>query len=200
MTAVAASPPSFHQPVPRSWTNGTASMHAQMTPDEVSRLLMPPRSKSQNAIPASQLSSTSPSTNPTSTTTNNNNNINPIAAAKQALNQLPPRPSSSASNSSSISSNSSAGTMPGSNATSTPASSNPSPNNSEPNTPINSANNTVNGGVAWAAAAGKRKTARNGVGSRESAMKNSGNASNALNAAISGNSNTDIIMYKNING
>ncbi|KAF3284808.1 hypothetical protein TWF970_011090 [Orbilia oligospora] len=207
MTAVAASPPSFHQPVPRSWTNGTASMHAQMTPDEVSRLLMPPRSKSQNAIPASQLSSTSPSTNPTSTTTNNNNNINninninPIAAAKQALNQLPPRPSSSASNSSSISSNSSAGTMPGSNATSTPASSNPSPNNSEPNTPINSANNTVNGGVAWAAAAGKRKTARNGVGSRESAMKNSGNASNALNAAISGNSNTgSFLMLLPLNG
>ncbi|RVD90201.1 uncharacterized protein DFL_001177 [Arthrobotrys flagrans] len=186
MTAVAASPPSFHQPVPRSWTNGTASMHAQMTPDEVSRLLMPPRSKSQNAIPPSSLSSTSTSS---TATTNNINNTNPIAAAKKALNQLPPRPSSSASNSSSISSNSSTGTMAGSNATSTPASSNPSPNNSEPNTPINSANNTVNGGVAWGAA-GKRKTARNGVGNRESAMKNSGNASNALNAAISGNSNT----------
>ncbi|KAK6522153.1 hypothetical protein TWF281_002719 [Arthrobotrys megalospora] len=192
MTAVAASPPSFHQPVPRStWTNGAASMHAQMTPDEVSRLLMPPRSKSQNAVPTSSLSSTS--------TNNNNININPVAA-KQALNQLPPRPSSSASNSSSISSNSSTGTMPGSNATSTPASSNPSPNNSEPNTPINSANNTVNGGVAWGAA-GKRKAARNGVGNRESAMKNSGNASNALNAAISGNSNTgSFLMLLPLNG
>ncbi|KAK6496293.1 hypothetical protein TWF481_002318 [Arthrobotrys musiformis] len=210
MTAVAASPPSFHQPVPRSWTNGAASMHAQMTPDEVSRLLMPPRSKSQNAIPApsAALSSTSSTTSSTTSSSTSSSNTNHIIAAKQALNQLPPRPSSSASNSSSISSNSSTGTMPGSNATSTPASSNPSPMNSEPNTPIHSANNTVNGGVAWgaaaavaAAAAGKRKTTRNNVGSRESAMKNSGNASNALNAAISGNSNTgSFLMLLPLNG
>ncbi|KAK6341984.1 hypothetical protein TWF730_001465 [Orbilia blumenaviensis] len=216
MTAVAASPPSFHQSVPRStWTNGAASMHAQMTPEEVSRLLMPPRSKSQSTIPTattnpSSTSSHPPSSTPTNNnnniTINSNNNINHPVATKQALNQLPPRPSSSASNSSSISSNSSTGTMPGSNTTtSTPASSNPSPNNSEPNTPINSANNTVNGGAAWGAAlgaaAGKRKTTRNGVGNRENAMKNSGNASNALNAAISGNSNTgSFLMLLPLNG
>ncbi|KAF3941410.1 hypothetical protein ABW19_dt0206991 [Dactylella cylindrospora] len=184
MTAV-ASPPSFHQPVPRSaWTNGSASMHAQMTPDEVSRLLMPPRSKSQSAIP---------------TTTNNiPNQISLQKPQQQIQQQPPPRPSSSASTSSSISTNSSTGTMPGSNSTSTPASSNPSPNNSEPNTPINSATSTINGGPSWGA--GKRKAARNGVGGRENNMKNSGNASSALNAAIGNSGAGSFLMLLPLNG
>lgn len=146
MTAV-ASPPSFHPPGPRtSWTNGansnSLSMHAQMTSEEVSRLLMPPRSKSSS------------------------------------------RPTSSSSTNSSVSSASS--TISASSTGSTPASSNPSPNNSEPNTPVtnNNANhnntNGSGGGNPWP----KKKAARNGVGSRETSMRNSGNASSALNAAL----------------
>ncbi|EPS36803.1 hypothetical protein H072_9679 [Dactylellina haptotyla CBS 200.50] len=224
MTAVAASPPAFHQPVPRStWTNvnGASSMHAhaQMTPEEVSRLLMPPRSKSQNAVPSSasstisSASSTASSTSSSTTATPSKPSASLISQQQQQHHhhqqqqqhhhqlqqqQLPPRPSSSASNSSSISSSSSNGTMPGSNATSTPASSNPSPNNSEPNTPINSAANTVNAGPSWGGA-GKRKAARNGVGNREN-MKNSGNAASALNAAISNSGTGSFLMLLPLNG
>ncbi|KAF3901736.1 hypothetical protein AA313_de0201318 [Arthrobotrys entomopaga] len=224
MTAVAASPPTFHQPVPRStWNNhpvnpsstttgpsaaaaaaAVSSLHAQMTPDEVSRLLMPPRSKSQNAIPTTS----SISSNPLSSTSSSS------SSSKQSLvhhhHHLPPRPSSSASNSSSISSssstasatstlsNSSSTIMPGgSGATSTPASSNPSPNNSEPNTPINSAANTVNAAPVWGA--GKRKATRNAVGNRENNLKNSGNAANALNAAISNSATGSFLMLLPLN-
>ncbi|KAK6353435.1 hypothetical protein TWF696_005398 [Orbilia brochopaga] len=211
MTAVAASPPSF----PRAgWSNGASSMHTQMTPDEVSRLLMPPRSKSQSAIPstssstsssaASSLSAASLSSASSSSTTASSL----LSAQKSSLvgQQLPPRPSSSASSTSSVSSISSA-TMSGSTAnTSTPASSNPSPNNSEPNTPINSATNTMNSGPSWTGG-GKRKAARNGVSSssnssssRESNMKNSGNASTALNAAISTGGTGSFLMLLPLNG
>ncbi|KAJ6264100.1 hypothetical protein Dda_0242 [Drechslerella dactyloides] len=208
MTAVAASPPSF----PRSsWTNGASSMHAQMTPDEVSRLLMPPRSKSQSAIPSvhssassSVASSAASSLSAASLSSASTTASSLLSAQKTSLvgQQLPPRPSSSASNSSSISSiSSSSVTMNGSTTTttSTPASSNPSPNNSEPNTPINSATNTVNSGPSWTGG-GKRKAARNGVSSRESNMKNSGNASTALNAAISNGSTGSFLMLLPLNG